>query len=163
MAVTAENFHISVYLSDSLSLLLSGSFSCGSINQWKFVMPGTQMVLLYENMCPLPAYTPARGCWPGGVCKYPSVKHIPYTSPRTPRFSRIRRSLRIILVACSRRHAVTALRPSLITRKTNDSLNEIKKKKILLTYRPRFDVILLVSRCDTWRSLGHVREILVDS
>lgn len=43
-----------------------------TINQLKFVMRGTQMVLLYENMCRA-----------GMVCKYPSVKHIPYI-PRVP-------------------------------------------------------------------------------
>lgn len=43
-----------------------------TINQLKFVMRGTQMVLLYENMCRA-----------GMACKYPSVKHIPYI-PRVP-------------------------------------------------------------------------------
>jgi len=46
-----------------------------TINQLKFVMRGTQMVLLYENMCRA-----------GMACKYPSVKHIPYIPcvPSTP-------------------------------------------------------------------------------
>jgi len=65
-----------------------------AINQLKFVMRGTQMVLLYENMCRA-----------GMVCKYPSVKHVPYI-PRVPsvassRFLHPPRQARGVMLFCA--------------------------------------------------------------